>query len=42
MIADLFPWVKRNFRKWSYKEKEKMYYEAKKIMSILEPEIKTN
>lgn len=35
----MFGYVKRNFRKWNYKDKKNMYDEAKKIVILLERDL---
>lgn len=39
MITDMFGYIYRNFRKWSKRDKERVYYEAKKIVAMLEKEL---
>lgn len=42
MTTDWFPWVRRNFRKWRKSDQVKFYNETKKIIEILEKELKLN
>lgn len=42
MLNDWFPWVSRNFRKWKKSEQVKFYNETKRVIKLMEKEMKIN